>query len=327
MAINFPTSLDTLTNKTDNVDDVMAVDVNDLNDIAETVEAKVGIDSSEVVTSLDYKVKNVSSSNPGHKHTLADGATDVTATKDEINTACDGSTAKNSHTHGAAGIEAAAVTQAKLKTSQGSVHNSAGGNSTLPGGEYGFYPQVKVAAGSGDFNIGGGVASTSYTTNLWFSPAGDGYAQQRYVTSSGEAFWIFILRDKITKRIVSIWQAPDHPCMGNGGKPLLMPHPFGNYDAVKDEIIVINPTNEEVLEMRVKTIQPEDTPDRDLTEVIAEDYEIDEMSKPTWPTKEVTVGLPHDWDEAWQMGKLVTPIKKAIPKMGYIQCRKLKLKP
>ena len=66
---------------------------------------------------------------------------------------------------------------------------------------------------------------------------------------------------------------------------------------------------------------------RKVRNALGEDYEIDEMSKPTWPTKEVTVGLPHDWDEAWQMGKLVTPIKKAIPKMGYIQCRKLKLKP
>ena len=58
MAINFPVSLDSLVNNTDNVDDVMAVDVNDLNDIVEALEAKVGIDSSAVQASLDYKVNN-----------------------------------------------------------------------------------------------------------------------------------------------------------------------------------------------------------------------------------------------------------------------------
>lgn len=49
------------------------------------LETKLGIDSSAVATTIDYLVKNVSSSNPGHKHTLADGATDVTATAAEVN--------------------------------------------------------------------------------------------------------------------------------------------------------------------------------------------------------------------------------------------------
>lgn len=56
MAINYPTSLDTLINKTDNVDDVMAVDINDLNDIAEALEAKVGVDSSAITTSHEYRL-------------------------------------------------------------------------------------------------------------------------------------------------------------------------------------------------------------------------------------------------------------------------------
>ena len=54
--------------------------------------------------------------------------------------------------------------------------------------------------------------------------------------------------------------------------------------------------------------------------------EIDENSSPEWPTKKVTVGLPPDWDEAWRTGKLVTPIKKIIPKMSYIQQKRLKIK-
>jgi len=58
MAINYPTSLDTFTDKTDNVDNVQAVDMNDVQDAVEALEAKVGIDSSADTSSLDYKVNN-----------------------------------------------------------------------------------------------------------------------------------------------------------------------------------------------------------------------------------------------------------------------------
>ena len=58
MVISFPTSLDALTNNTDNVDTIVAQDINDLNDAVEALEAKVGINSSAVSTSLDYKIRN-----------------------------------------------------------------------------------------------------------------------------------------------------------------------------------------------------------------------------------------------------------------------------
>jgi ribosomal protein L24E len=63
---NFPTSLDSITNKTDNVDDVLAAHINLCNDAIKAIEAKLGIDSSAVVTSIEYILKNASSSNPGH---------------------------------------------------------------------------------------------------------------------------------------------------------------------------------------------------------------------------------------------------------------------
>ena len=61
MAINYPTSLDALTNpvdgdKTDNPNH--ADQHANENDILEALEAKVGVDSSAVVTSLDYIVNN-----------------------------------------------------------------------------------------------------------------------------------------------------------------------------------------------------------------------------------------------------------------------------
>jgi hypothetical protein len=54
-------------------------------DTIEALQTKVGIDNSVDTNSIDYKLKSTSSSNPGHKHTLANGATDVTATATEVN--------------------------------------------------------------------------------------------------------------------------------------------------------------------------------------------------------------------------------------------------
>jgi hypothetical protein len=57
----------------------------ELKDTVEALEDKVGIDSSADTNSIDYKLKSTSSSNPGHKHTLANGATDVTITAAQVN--------------------------------------------------------------------------------------------------------------------------------------------------------------------------------------------------------------------------------------------------
>lgn len=55
---DFPT---VLTVAEDGTTTIMAKHLNNL-------EAKVGTDGSAVATSLDYKVKNISSVDPGHKH-------------------------------------------------------------------------------------------------------------------------------------------------------------------------------------------------------------------------------------------------------------------
>lgn len=82
MPINYPASLDTLTNpqSTDGMNSPShSGQHGTANDILEALEAKVGADSSAVTTSLDYLVKNASSSNPGHKHTQS-AISDATAT-------------------------------------------------------------------------------------------------------------------------------------------------------------------------------------------------------------------------------------------------------
>ena len=54
----FPTNL---TNAVDGVTDVMANHLNNL-------EVKVGVDDSQITTSLDYLLKNPASISPGHRH-------------------------------------------------------------------------------------------------------------------------------------------------------------------------------------------------------------------------------------------------------------------
>lgn len=88
MATNFPTSLDTLANPTptEPLSQNPHSDYHtNANDAIEALETKVGIDASADATSLDYKVSNPASVDPGHEHTLAAGANDVTASAAEVN--------------------------------------------------------------------------------------------------------------------------------------------------------------------------------------------------------------------------------------------------
>lgn len=69
----YPTSLDSFTTKTDNVDDVLAAHVNALQVAVAALEAKLGIDSSAVNTSIDYFLKNSGGAFRTHTH---DGSSD-----------------------------------------------------------------------------------------------------------------------------------------------------------------------------------------------------------------------------------------------------------
>jgi hypothetical protein len=223
------------------------------------------------------------------------------------------------------------ISQAKLKTTTGSVSQAGAGHQTLPGGTYGFYPQTKRDGGATvTAQIALAYAQGTYGTYIYLdsSHANSIYAQQRYVQSSGEINWLFFLRNKQTGIIESAWFAPDHPCFGNGAKPELTPHPWPDRDMDKYEVIVCHPTHEEVKEMR--QAQKDDdplTPDRDILQVIADDYEFDEAAKPKWPDKEITVDLPDDWDDAWLGNKPVKPIKMKIKKPKGIKHLTIKKKP
>ena len=233
----------------------------------------------------------------------------------------------------------AAISQAKLKTTMGEISRQNGPGiveAVLPGGEYGFFPQIKCSQAENTAQYwlwypdgGANDLPTTYATRITWC-VGDLndkiWLQQRYVQASGEVHWVFFLRNKITKKVEQTYQAPDHPCFGNGGKPLLVSHPFGHYDPTIHEIVVINPSKAEIEEMhRAKQIEDETKPNRSLLEIMEEDYEIDEDSNPEWPKDEVTVGLPLDWNELL-LGSKIKPIKKKIPKPEYVIVRAFKKK-
>jgi len=232
------------------------------------------------------------------------------------------------------------INQAALKTAMSAVsHTGSTGQETLPGGEYGFYPQTKNDA-SMQIMIGSASYGT-YVTNIGINAAAGetGYAQQRYVTSSGEIFWIFILRRKDTGNIISVCATPDHVCFGNGGDPEIIPHPWSQvyeengalkYPIIRNgiqekivdvDILVINPDKETVLEIQKKM-----SPKKGFIEVFLDDYDINETDTPDWPTVPVTVGLPPDWDDAWRNGKSVKSIKKIIPRPNLVKTAALKKK-
>lgn len=124
--------------------------------------------------------------------------------------------------------------QSVLKTSIGSVSQAgAPANKTLPGGEYGFYPQTYTDSTSDDYsariNSISAATQTSPLTiiNIGGTVGGGGtmYAVQRYVTASAKDHWLFVLADASGK-ITSAYEAPDHPSYGNGDDHDLLPHPF-----------------------------------------------------------------------------------------------------
>ena len=173
------------------------------------------------------------------------------------------------------------ITTAKLKTATGEVSSAATSVQTLPGGTYGFYPQLKTSNGSNDARMTmgwgnwdgyGGASPTTYTTVMHFYNASGGhtgYAKQLYITASGEDHWLFLLVDKTTKEIISAYSAPDHPAYGNGGDFNKLPHPFGDYDSNTQDIVLIEKD-------QAKAIQQEaQEKNMGVLELIDSEYKID----------------------------------------------------
>ena len=164
------------------------------------------------------------------------GSNTLSGTKAQFDTACnDGNFVFQGSTLSGCTIDADSNTvtnidQANLKTTTGSVSSSAaaGANLTLPGGSYGFYPQVQVGGSSGDARTGEDFTfGSGYQTNIFLSNASDGafatLAQQRYIQAcppydlgDGDvALFLFALVNGNGK-VLATYAAEDPPWANNG---------------------------------------------------------------------------------------------------------------
>jgi hypothetical protein len=126
-------------------------------------------------------------------------------------------------------IGAATVAQAWLKTTTGIVATAGSTEEvlTLPGGEYGFFPQAKISASGGGNRVAfrGMSTSESYVTSIGLSADSgySAYAQQRYVQASppydlgdGEIPLFIFVKLSALGAVLASYVAPEAPWHYNG---------------------------------------------------------------------------------------------------------------
>ncbi len=235
------------------------------------------------------------------------------------------------------------VTQAKLATgtSSGTVSNST--DATMTGGTYSFYPRTAAAASTNSVTMSRKYHASAATYIGYEGASGSALWNNRYITSSGEIYWIFLLRNKTNGEIEASSFANDHVCFGNSGNPILVPHPFDGFDPSTHEVIVINPEIDQVRELYSKMREPVAFNDVgnelkaqlrknfdnnylvnqvilkkdifNIAQIWLNEYSLNETTRPKFPTKEVTVDLPFEdkFDAQRFLGQKVETIKRQIP--------------
>ena len=148
--------------------------------------------------------------------------------------------------YSAGNLPVATIAQGALKTAQSSVSTTTDKTLlTLPGGEYGFYPQVRSSITGSELvtaTIGGVIDTvtpsvslftrtewgTTFLTRIALGTQGTGsvLAQQRHVSASppyepyriGDVvpIFVFIVIDKTTKTVLSTYVSEDAPWINNG---------------------------------------------------------------------------------------------------------------
>jgi len=237
----------------------------------------------------------------------------------------------------------ASVTTSKLKTSYGQLSGTTQG--TITGGQYCFLPQFKRVGGTSITAYRASAhVNTSYATTVAMAQVGGAtpWCLTRYVTSSGEVFWVYYLKRLDTGKIIKMSAAPDHPCFGNGNNPYQLTQPFPDYDpktglytmydyrdgSVKEQfpakILVVNPPKLAIAKLELDAIK--EGKGRDRGQILFEDYEPDETKALNWPKERVTVGLTNDWSDKWINGEPTETIKEKIPQPDYLKAYGLKRK-
>lgn len=209
---------------------------------------------------------------------------------------------------------AGTVTSTMLKTASGEVSRgdtTAWGVVTLPGGEYGFFPQLRVDGMTSSVGWGANLfnetitgLTTSYASIITMRGVGENtmYARQRYVTASGTDLWIFLLTDKTTGNIISAYCAYDHPAYGNGGDFEKVPHPFASYDEATQQIFLVSKASAAAIKAESVSVG------KSILTLINEEYEVgnaDQTYIPLHSGKFLT-------DDGQQVKQMVTTIPNYI---------------
>ena len=188
-------------------------------------------------------------------------------------------------------------------------------------GEYGFYPHIKYEASTTGAQVQmmmSDAGPTDYTLRIDFIHATGSnrncYAQIRYVTASGEIYWLFVLQDKETKKYIRMHGCPDHPAICCHDVEAVH-HPFfNNYDPEKHNMFVIPLTKSERKEVENLREWKNELPVLTFLECVKKYYNIDEDPKDArWPTIPVTIGVDRNR----------RVMKAKIPKRDYIKQAKL----
>lgn len=122
------------------------------------------------------------------------------------------------------------IVQGALKTTTGEVSTASSSyvSLTLPGGEYGFWPNTKETGDGMTSQVSSNLAQQGSTYGCFIAmrraTTGTVYAQQRYIQASppydlgnGDIpIFIFLAVDKTTKEIISTYIAEDPPWANNG---------------------------------------------------------------------------------------------------------------
>ncbi len=216
----------------------------------------------------------------------------------------------------------ALISIAKLKISACELSTGSPNNLVVTGGTLCHWPSLKNAAGPISCSVANAASSSaSYVTIVYLDVStGTTYAYFSYHTSSGEIFWLYFLRNKATRQIISAVAAPDHPCFGNGGDPVLLPHPFNDYDPAIHDIIVVNPDAEQIRQIKAQARG------RSFLQTILEDFDLAGAGSAKWPGIPVTTGIIDNDETIIAAGQKVNVIKRIIPQPHNISVESLCVK-
>ena len=229
----------------------------------------------------------------------------------------------------------ASVSRAKLKTSTHEQSTAAEiwTEKVLTYADYGFNCRVKSSSStyrvyfkrSDSTNVTITLSTSFVGESVWIMgyqfAENTAYVIYRYVTSSGEVFWVWLLRDKESGKITDADCCSDH-CGWGLDDPNDRPHPFKNYDPEKHEILLFNPTAAELTEILAKK-----TKKRSVLQIILEDYVPEETTKRVWPKIPVTFDIEDDnWEEKLFTGKEASIRQAVINPVPYVKTVGMKRK-